>query len=142
MHNSGRSCRNWTGTTREEGTMLTLDDVPSAVIDVARDVARRGYRKLGRGITVLALLRDEPPNNWHVVYFRDDHIDLAIGFSVPALREAVVNNTQLYVPDRELSLVVHDCRGDGGDDGFHEIVASFAAVIPMVEGDPITRYAA
>ena len=37
--------------------MLTLDDVPSAVIDVARDVARRGYRKLGRGITVLALLR-------------------------------------------------------------------------------------
>jgi hypothetical protein len=47
--------------------MLILDDGPSSVIEVARDVARRGYHKRGRGVTVLALLRDDQSNNWHLV---------------------------------------------------------------------------
>jgi hypothetical protein len=110
--------------------MFTLDMVPGPIIETAREVARRGYLTSGRGITVIALLRDDPPNNWDLAYCPEDLLVLAVGITNPALCEVASNNTQRYDPDQEISLVVHDCRGDESDDGAREIVGSIAAIIP------------
>lgn len=110
--------------------MFTLDMVPGPIIETARDVARRGYLTTGRGVTVIALLRNDPPNNWDLAYCPEDHLVLAVGFTNPALCEVASNNTRRYDPNQEISLVVHDCRGEESDDGSQEIVGSIAAIIP------------